>query len=118
MQENNVEKAAEFRSSDLKIGPVGDFCAIFLRKKQLRKWVWALVGWFKAKLTFKLDTNWGERRRVSAQLFFFSFFFICNFGATVKSEERERERGKMFDNQKCFRGMRDWEGVGELVNWT
>lgn len=74
MHEKNVEKAAEFRSSDLNIGGLLAISVPFSLRKE-----WA--GWAKAK--FKLDINW--RRKKGDPCTEENSFFLCNFEASRRA---------------------------------
>lgn len=103
MQEKNVEKAAEFRSSDLNIGGLLAISVpFFLRREPGRK----------AK--FKLDINWRRKKGVPVHRGKL-IFSACN-----SRRARERKAKKMFDNQKCCWRMRNGKGVEsrELDIWV
>lgn len=101
VHEKNVEKAAEFRSSDLNIGGLLAISVPFSLRKE-----WA--GWAKAK--FKLDINW--RRKKGDPCTEENSFFV-QFRSFASGERRK----KMFDNQKYGWRMRNGKGA-ESRSWT
>lgn len=81
-----MEKAAEFRSSDLKIGAVGDFCSIFLRKSSVE---WVACGGVSRRGEVRVaNVQTGHKLRGEEGYLHNSFFLFAISVLRLKREKK------------------------------